>query len=143
MPSLPLPLEIPAPGAPRADLIQHFRLMNSVLASFPYDRAIHLCHTCGREGENICGKADNPAGRNRYCSEACEALARRHRGLPFKSEGKQKETATDVEDAHAREAAPEPARPAGSSIAGEGELPHDPDAGTAGELPPVPALAHD
>lgn len=120
-----LPLELPAPGAPPSVIIAHIRLIGAVLASVSYDRAVHMCHICGKEDENEFGKADNPAGRHRYCSEACERIAIRHRQI-FGFKPKEKESRNGKESDERRDPEPEPT-PEADDAAGEGregELPH-------------------
>lgn len=69
-------LSIPPPDASKHELIAHFRIVGSRFACIPYIDSIHLCQVCCRQGENVTGKEGNPGGRNRYCSDACEAVAR-------------------------------------------------------------------
>lgn len=66
-------LALPKPDATEGELSAHFKQVGLVLASAPYDDAIHLCLTCCRIGENVTGKKNSPSGRNRFCSDACEA----------------------------------------------------------------------
>jgi hypothetical protein len=66
-------LTLPAADASENELVEHFKKSAIVLACLPYDDAVHCCLTCCKLGENITGKKDNPAGRNRFCSDECEA----------------------------------------------------------------------
>lgn len=67
-------LKIPPPNASEAELVAHFIKAGTAFAQAPYADAIYLCLTCNRLGENTTGKKENPAGRNRFCSDECEAV---------------------------------------------------------------------
>lgn len=68
------PLGRPAPDATASQLREHFVLTNTHFALLVYEDAIHTCLVCGLLGENKCGKANSPSGRNRFCSDECEAV---------------------------------------------------------------------
>jgi endogenous inhibitor of DNA gyrase (YacG/DUF329 family) len=88
-------LKLPRADASESELIKHFAAVGKVFASVPHDVALDLCNTCTKDGENVTGKKDNPAGRNRFCSDECEAVFTRrwalyaaHHALLIPSEGK-------------------------------------------------------
>lgn len=76
-----LPLTLPPVDADARTLREHFGRVQDVIACTPYETAITLCQSCGREGENMTGKATNPAGRHRFCSADCETLRERYERL--------------------------------------------------------------
>ena len=71
------PMQLPTTDASEAELIEHFRQVQNVLACVPYEDAIHLCGVCTKLGENMTGKTSNSSGRNRFCSFECEAVFER------------------------------------------------------------------
>ncbi len=67
-------LKIPRADAEESELIAHFRVTAAWFSTVSYDKAIDLCFTCLKDGENVTGKASSPSGRNRFCSDECEAV---------------------------------------------------------------------
>lgn len=71
------PFPLPPPDADGHTKREHIQKVADRFACIPYDIAIWTCQGCGDTEPPdglTCGKEGNPAGRNRYCSEACRAI---------------------------------------------------------------------